>query len=396
MDEPGVTAPRDECAPLEDCDLSGILVVALEQAVAAPFCTSRLADGGARVVKIERTEGDFARTYDAAVKGLSANFVWLNRGKESVCLDIKDPADAELLGGMLARADVFVQNLAPGAAERAGFGSAALRSKHPSLITCDISGYGAAGPYASMKAYDLLVQGESGLASITGNPEDPSRVGVSVCDIGAGMYAHAAILQALFARERTGAGRAIGVSLFDAVADWMNVPYLQFRYGGKSPERLGLNHATIAPYGAYACRDGTLLISIQNEREWISLCDRILENARLAADPRFATNSLRVEHRPELDAIVRAAFGKRTLEALANDLREANIAFGRFNDVAGLAHHPHLRLTNVETTAGDIAVIAPPILSDAAEPPLGRVPALGEHTAAIRNEFGSALTGGGR
>ena len=255
-------------APLE-----GILVVALEHAVAAPFCSSRLADAGARVIKIERPEGDFARAYDHVVHGESAYFVWLNRGKELIVLDIKDPGDAALLQRMTARADVFIQNLAAGAAERAGFGSAALRRRYPRLITCEISGYGDEGPYRDMKAYDLLIQCEAGLASITGVPERPGRVGVSVADIACGMYAHAGILQALFQRERTGEGSAIAVSLFDSLADWMTVPLLHYDYGGKAPERVGLRHPSIAPYGAFVTADGKqVVISIQNEREWRNLC----------------------------------------------------------------------------------------------------------------------------
>jgi crotonobetainyl-CoA:carnitine CoA-transferase CaiB-like acyl-CoA transferase len=376
-----------------DADLAGILVVAVEQAVAAPFCTSRLADAGARVIKVERSEGDFARGYDADVLGQSAYFVWLNRGKESVCLDIKDPGDRGVLASLIAGADVFVQNLAPGAAARAGLDSAELRARHPRLITCDISGYGDTGPYASMKAYDLLVQAESGLASLTGTPESMARVGVSVCDIGAGMYAHAAILGALFARERTGAGRGIAVSLFDAMADWMNVPYLQQRYGNRTPGRNGLEHPTIAPYRAYACADGeSLLISIQNEREWLVFCREILGEAGVATDARFASNALRVANRDALDELIRSRFANSGCGELADLLREAGIAFGRVNDVRGLARHPQLRLEPIQTSGGLVEVIAPPArvraqggATDAGSPP--RVPALGEHTEAVRREF---------
>ena len=282
-------------------DLAGILVVSVEQAVAAPYLTSRLADAGARVIKVERPEGDFARSYDALVHGESAYFVWLNRGKESICLDLKTPGDAALLSAMIARADVFVQNLAPGVIERLGFGADALRAAHHRLITCAISGYGDDGPYRDLKAYDLLVQAESGLSSITGNESGLARVGVSVCDIAAGMTAFQAVLQALFARERSGAGRHIAVSLYHALADWMNVPYLQFVYGGKVPDRAGLNHPTIAPYGAYACGDGkAVLISIQNEREWATFCAEVLGDGAIATDPRFAGNTQRVANRPAL------------------------------------------------------------------------------------------------
>ncbi|MDP6787060.1 MAG: CoA transferase, partial [Rhodospirillales bacterium] len=252
--------------------LKGLLVIAVEQAVAAPYCSSRLADAGARVIKVERPEGDFARGYDRVVHGESAYFVWLNRGKESIALDLKDAADRALLARMVGRADVFIQNLAPGAAGRLGFASDALRARHPALVTCDISGYGEEGPYAEMKAYDLLVQAESGLASVTGRPEGPGRVGVSVSDVGAGMYAQAAILEALIERGRTGSGKGIQVSLFDAMADWMTVPLLHQVYGGKAPARVGLAHPSIAPYGVYAAADGEVVIAIQNQREWRNFC----------------------------------------------------------------------------------------------------------------------------
>jgi crotonobetainyl-CoA:carnitine CoA-transferase CaiB-like acyl-CoA transferase len=378
-------------------DLAGVTVVAVEQAVAAPYCTSRLADAGARVIKIERGEGDFARRYDTDVRGQSAYFVWLNRGKESICLDLKDSEDLALLHALIARADVFVQNLAPGAAARAGFASASLRAANPRLITCDISGYGEDGPYATMKAYDLLVQAESGLAFLTGTPEAAARVGVSVCDIGAGMSAHAAILQALFARERSGLGCGLEVSLFDAMADWMNVPYLQYRYGNRAPQRAGLNHPTIAPYGAYACAGGdAILISIQNEREWVAFCTNILDRPELATDERFASNSLRVVNREALDEIIAASFSRLRIDALAGLLQHAGVAFGRINDVAGLARHPQLRVTETETPAGPIEVIAPPARvkksgvsnAEPVRPP--RVPAIGEHTEAIRREFAAA------
>ncbi len=286
-------------------DLEGITVVALEQAVAAPYASGRLADAGARVIKIEREEGDFARGYDTLVRGESAYFVWLNRGKESIRLDLKNPVDKDLLERMIARADVFIQNLAPGAAARLGFGADALLARYPRLICCSISGYGEEGPYRDQKAYDLLIQAESGLCAINGTEAGAARVGVSVCDIAAGMTAFQAILQALFARERTGKGRAIDVSLFHSMTDWMNVPYLQTRYGGRKPARVGLRHPTIAPYGAYDCADGkAVLISVQNEREWRRLCAEVLGHPDLATDPRFVTNSLRVANRPALEAIM--------------------------------------------------------------------------------------------
>ena len=289
--------------------LEGLLVVALEQAVAAPYCSSRLADAGARVVKVERPEGDFARGYDTVARGLSSYFVWLNRGKESLVADIKDPEDAALLHRILARADVFIQNLAPGAAARAGFGSEALRERYPRLVTVDISGYGTGNTYADMKAYDLLVQAESGLASITGHPAGPGRVGVSVCDIACGMSAHAAALEALIARARTGEGRRIEVSLFDGMADWMTVPLLYLEGTGQAPRRIGLAHPSICPYGAFELQDGSLvLIAIQNEREWASFCAGVLGEPDLPKRPGFESNTARVDHRAEVDACVARAF----------------------------------------------------------------------------------------
>lgn len=368
--------------------LDGILVVALEQAVAAPYCTSRLADAGARVIKVERPEGDFARGYDHVAHGESAYFVWLNRGKESIVLDIKRAADAELLRRMVARADVFVQNLAPGAAERAGFGSADLRARHPRLITVDISGYGEDGPYRDMKAYDLLVQSETGLAAITGAPESPGRVGVSVADIACGMHAHGAVLQALFERERTGRGRGVAVSLFDSIADWMTVPLLHQDYGGKAPQRVGLNHPSIAPYGAFALADGhTMVISIQNEREWRNLCAEVLERPELAEDPRFASNTLRVANRPALDAAVGAVFATLDRGEATGRLRRARIAFGALNGVADLSVHSQLRRIATDTPSGPVTGVAPPLRWDGETFQPRPVPALGQHTDALRREF---------
>ncbi|MDB5687889.1 MAG: carnitine dehydratase, partial [Rhizorhabdus sp.] len=324
--------------------LEGILVVALEQAVAAPFCTQRLADAGARVIKIERAEGDFARGYDHVVHGESAYFVWLNHGKQSIILDIKRPDDAALLETMLAKADIFVQNLAPGATARAGFGSADLRARHPRLITCDISGYGQDGPARDMKAYDFLIQCEAGLAAVTGTPDGPGRVGVSVADIGCGMNAHAAILQALYERTVTGKGRGIAVSLFDGLADWMAVPLLHHDYGGKAPARVGLKHPSIAPYGAFACGDRkAVVISIQNEREWKILCMQVLDNPELAADPRFVSNALRVANRSALDGTVGEVFAGLDHEEAVRRLAAAKIAFASVNEVADLSAHGQLR-----------------------------------------------------
>jgi itaconate CoA-transferase len=364
--------------------LEGLLVIALEQAVAAPLATCRLADAGARIIKIERPGGDFARYYDRAARGESAYFVWLNRGKESIVLDLKVADDRKVLTRMLAHADVFVQNLAPGAAARAGFDPVQLCARYPRLITCSISGYGESGPYHAMKAYDLLIQGETGLASITGSPEAPGRVGVSVSDIAAGLNAYAAILEALFARERSGCGANLAISLFDATAEWMAVPLMHFEYAGKAPRREGVRHPSIAPYGAFATADGkSIILGIQNEREWQRLCAEVLGDPDLASDPRFCDNVQRVANRTELDALIAARFAKETREALAAILTAADIAFGRLNEVEDFAAHPHLQRAVVTTAAGSIALPAPPggRVSDVP------VPTLDQHGAALRREF---------
>jgi crotonobetainyl-CoA:carnitine CoA-transferase CaiB-like acyl-CoA transferase len=368
--------------------LTGLTVVTLEQAVAAPYCSSRLADAGARVIKIERPEGDFARGYDQAAKGLSSYFVWLNRGKQSLVADIKAQDDAALLHRILAGADVFIQNLAPGAAARAGFGAEALRARYPRLITVDISGYGESGDYATMKAYDLLVQAESGLAMITGHPAGPGRVGVSACDIACGMAAHAGVLEALIERGITGRGKGLAVSLFDGMADWMNVPLLYFEGTGKAPARMGLAHPSICPYGAFPTADGALvLISIQNEREWTEFCAKFLLEPELPKRAGFETNVIRVGNRDVVDAHVARVFATMTRADAASRLRAANTAYGFVNDVAAFAEHPALRRVSVRTPGGDVAIAAPPVvLSDGARD-LGPVPAIGEHSAAIRAEF---------
>ena len=368
--------------------LEGVLVVALEQAVAAPFCTSRLADAGARVIKVERPEGDFARSYDDVADGESAYFVWVNRGKESICLNIKDSRDADLLRRILCEANDFIQNFAPGAAARAGFDADELRQANPRLITVDITGYGDSGPYRDMKAYDLLVQCESGLASITGAPDQPGRVGVSVCDIACGMYAHAGILEALIERQRTGLGKGLAVSLFDALADWMTVPLLHQQYTDKAPVRVGLNHPSIAPYGAYTCKDGTqLVIAIQNEREWIRFCDGVLEHQALANDAQYRDNVARCVNRAALDDQINGVFCHLTPEQLERRLLRAKIAFGAVNSVADLAKHPQLRRTSVVTPSGTVDLVAPPVTSRGEQNPLRPVPGLGEHTDAIRREY---------
>ncbi len=368
--------------------LEGITVISIEQAVAAPYASSRLADAGARVIKVERPDGDFARTYDRAALGQSAYFVWLNRGKESVALDFKQPDDRVLLERMIAGADVFIQNLAPGAAARAGFGSADLRRMHPRLITCDISGYGDDGSYREMRAYDLLVQAESGLCEVTGTPDGPGRVGVSVCDIACGMASHAAILEALYHRERTGEGRAITASLFAGMADWMNVPYLQAVYGGCAPKRAGLHHPSIAPYGAYRTGDGKqVVIAIQNQREWRRLCDEVLQLPDLADHPDFRENVARVDNRPALDSRIDGVFGTLDRDEIVRRLLDAKIAHGAVNDVANFAAHPQLQKVEIETPEGAVVMIAPPARIDGADPALGAVPALDANGAAIRAEF---------
>jgi itaconate CoA-transferase len=366
--------------------LTGLLVVSLEQAVAAPACTCRLADAGARVLKIERPEGDFARFYDEFARGECSYFVWLNRGKESVVLDLVKAEDKALLEAMLDRADVFVQNLKPGTIAKLGFSIARLRRDHPRLICCSISGFGETGPYAMRKAYDLLIQAEVGLASITGTTE-PSRVGVSVVDVATGMNAHEAILEALIARQHTGEGAELSISMFDAMADWMAVPLMQHE-AGKPPQRVGLAHSAIAPYGVFPTRDREgVLIAVQNDREWRVLAAKVLGDADLAADPGFATNLARVQRRAETDRKVAAVSSALDAESLMQKLTDAGIAFARVNDVAALARHPHLRRITVGTPSGPVSYPAPAARRGAASPRYGPVPALGEHTANVRAEF---------
>ena len=367
--------------------LKGLLVVSLEQAVAAPYCSSRLADAGARVIKIERPEGDFARGYDSVVHGESAYFVWLNRGKESLILNIKDETDAALLQNILSKADVFIQNLAPGATARAGLSSDDLRAKNPRLITVDISGYGEEGPYADMKAYDLLVQAETGLSSVTGRPEGPGRVGVSACDISCGMYSYMAVLEALIERDQTGEGAAIRTSLFEGMADWMNVPLLTYDYSKKIPARVGLNHPSIAPYGAYPTQGGEILISIQNEREFIRLAGEVLERPDMPRDEKFCSNEARCANRPALDEIIIGVFTSIERTALTQRLRDAQIAFGEINDVAGLSAHPALRRVEVDSPTGPVTMAAPPATVNRETRELGPVPGIGDHTDQIRKEF---------
>lgn len=369
--------------------LEGLFVVSLEQAVAAPYCSARLADAGARVIKVERAEGDFARGYDSAVQGVSSYFIWLNRGKESLVADIKKPEDAALLHRLLAKADVFIQNLAPGAAARSGFGSEALRARNERLITVDISGYGETGEYATMKAYDLLVQAESGLAMVTGHPAGPGRVGVSIADVGCGMNAYTGVLESLIERGITGRGKGLKVSLFDAVADWMNVPLLYFEGTGNSPQRMGLAHPSICPYGAFATKDGALvLISIQNEREWATFCAAFLNAPDLPGQPGFESNNIRVANRAMVDERVGQTFATLTRDEAAAKLRASNTAYGFVNDLAALSHHPALRRTKVTLPGGGMAaIVAPAVIKVGETVSLGPVPSIGQNSVSLRNEF---------
>jgi crotonobetainyl-CoA:carnitine CoA-transferase CaiB-like acyl-CoA transferase len=369
-----------ETATMSGKPLHGITVVALEQAVAAPYCTSRLADAGARVIKIERPEGDFARGYDHSVFGESSYFVWINRGKESLALDLRQDAARQRLAELLETADVFVQNLAPGAAGRLGFGSQALRQRHPRLITCDISGYGESGPLQHLKAYDLLVQAESGLVAVSGAPGRWGRIGVSICDISAGMNALIGVQQALLQRERTGRGSGIQVSLFDSAAELMAVPYLQARYGGKAPERVGLKHPSIAPYGAFACSDGReIVLSIQNEREWTNFCAVVLGDAGLASDPRFNSNAARVRHRDALDSVVQAVFDRLGYAEATDRLTEAQTAFGAINSVHDLIGHPQLRTKTMLVNGRRAEIPAAPYRTEWDDAGFAPAPRVGQH-----------------
>jgi len=369
--------------------LDGLLVVSVEQAVAAPMCSCRLADAGARVIKVERPEGDFARGYDGLVHGESAYFVWLNRGKESVILDLTLDEDKALLEAMLARADVFIQNLKPGALARLGFDRERLQRRHPALIQCSISGFGESGVYASRKAYDLLIQAESGLASLTGTPESPGRVGVSVVDIATGLNAYAAILEALMLRARSGEGSLISVSMFDAMADWLTVPLLQHE-GGRSPQRMGLAHPSISPYGVFETKNkAAVLIAIQNDREWRILASQVLRDETLARDERFATNVDRVAKRDQTDGLIAAFFLECDTPDLIDRLAGAEIAFALLNDMDGLGKHPHLRRIDVATPTGPVFYPAPAALREGERLRFGAVPALGQHNEIVRKEFGT-------
>ena len=374
--------------------LEGITVVSLEQAVAAPFATRQLADLGARVIKVERPgTGDFARSYDATVKGLSSHFVWLNRSKESLTLDLKKDRTREVLNLLIEQADVFVQNLAPGATGRLGFGTEALRERHPRLIVCDVSGYGSSGPYRDKKAYDLLVQCEAGLVSITGTPEVPSKVGIAVADMAAGMYAYSGILAALFRRERTGEGAALEVSLFEALAEWMGFPAYYAMYGGKEPPRSGGRHASIAPYGPFECGDGNqIFFGVQNEREWERFCEVVLGRPEMANDELFDGNSHRVENREDLEEEISAVLGRLSSEEAIERLERAGIANARMRTVQEFLEHPQLeardRWREVGSPAGHLLTLLPSVVMSDSEPVMAPIPGVGEHTDEILAQLG--------
>ena len=368
--------------------LAGTLVLSLDQAVAAPLAGRKLADAGARVIKLERPEGDFARQYDSLVHGECTHFAWLNRGKQSVVADLTKSEDKRLFEAILAKADVLIQNLKPGALTRLGYPMEALRERHPRLICCSISGYGDEGPYRDRKAYDLLIQAESGLASVTGGPEAPARVGASIVDISAGMHAYEAILEALIARGQTGQGADIRISMFDCMMEWMAVPMLYTEYGSP-PRRIGLSHSSLAPYGVFQTGDNVpILISIQNDREWVVFCTKVLGRPELAKDPRFASNSARLANRPQTDGLTQACFSAHAVASLSRLLEEAEIAFARVNDMQAILRHPHLRRLSIASPSGPIALPAPPARwMGEPEPGFGPLPALGAHSEEVRREF---------
>ncbi len=376
--------------------LDGITVVSLEHAIAAPFCTRQLADLGARVIKVERPgAGDFARAYDQRVRGQSSHFVWTNRSKESVALDLKQPEALDALMQIVARADVLVQNLAPGAAARMGLDWATLHARHPRLVVCDISGYGSDGPYRDKKAYDLLIQSEAGLLSITGTPDEPSKAGCSIADIAAGMYAYSGILSALLLRGRTGEGSRIDVSMLESLGEWMGFPMYYAFEGASPPPRAAASHASIYPYGPFEAGDGgTVMLGLQNEREWRVFCEQVLQDAQLTTDARFASNAQRNANRAELRALIVARFAGLSTAEVEARLNAAGIANARMNDMAGLWSHPQLaargRWASVGTPAGDVPALLPPASSSAFEPRMDAVPAVGQHTAAVLREMGLA------
>jgi crotonobetainyl-CoA:carnitine CoA-transferase CaiB-like acyl-CoA transferase len=374
--------------------LDGMTVVAVEQAIAVPFATRQLADLGARVIKIERPGvGDFARGYDTTVKGLASHFVWTNRSKESLTLDLKRPEATGVLWQLLERSDVFVHNLAPGAMERLGFGAGDVRAKHPRMIVCELSGYGPSGPYSGKKAYDLLVQSEAGLVSVTGTADEPSKVGISIADIASGMYAFSGILAALLRRERTGDGATLHVSMLESLGEWMGFPAYYTGYGGKPLLRTGARHAAIAPYGPYRAGDGvTVYLGIQNEREWATFCEQVLGRPELATDPRFGSNHARVAERESLDPIIVAAFAPLTGADVVARLEAAGIANARMNSVTEFLEHPQLlardRWRDIESPVGPLRALLPPFDVAGMDVRMGPIPALGQHTDAILTELG--------
>ena len=374
--------------------LEGVTVVALEHVIAGPFCTRQLADLGARIIKIERPEvGDPARIYDERVRGMSSHFVWTNRSKESITLDLKQESAREIVRKLLEKADVLVQNLAPGAAARMGFSYEQLKDRYPRLIVCDISGYGADGPYRDKKAYDLLIQSESGLLSVTGTPDTPSKAGCSIVDIASGMYAYTNILAALIQRGRTGQGCCIDISMLESMAEWMSFPLYYTYDGAEPPVRAGASHATIYPYGPFPTGDGkVVMLGLQNEREWAIFCDKVLEQSGLKGDPRFSSSSLRSKARKELYGIIVEAFAKLTAEQIVQRLDEAQIGNARMNDMRDLWEHAQLRArkrwVDVDTPAGKVKALLPPGVPASFEPRMDPVPAIGEHTEAILAELG--------
>lgn len=374
--------------------LEGITVIALEHAVAAPFATRQLADLGARVIKIERPKvGDFARDYDETVKGMSSHFVWLNRSKESLTLNLKHARAAEILERLLQRADVLIQNLAPGAARRLGLGAESVRPKYPRLIVCDLSGYGENGPYASKKAYDLLVQAEAGVLSVTGTDETPSKVGIAVADIATGMYAYSGILTALYHREKSGKGTRIEVTMFEALAEWMGYPLYYTHFGGTAPARTGPDHAAIVPYGRYQTGDGkSIMLGLQNEREWVVFCEKVLLEPELAQNPRYDSNSRRVTRRSDINAVIAKVFATLTTEQLIERLDAAGIANARLNSPDDIWDHPQLqardRWRSMNSPVGPLPTLLPPLTMLDFEARIDPVPALGEHSERILSEFG--------
>ena len=372
--------------------LQGVTVVAVEQAVAGPFATRQLADLGARVIKIERPDGgDFARAYDVTVKGMASHFVWLNRSKESLTLDLKRPEAMRVIERLLENADVFLQNLAPGAIDRLGLGADALRRRYPRLIICNLSGYGTSGPYADKKAYDLIIQSEVGMLAVTGTEDTPSKVGVSIADISAGMYAYSGILTALLARKDSGEGTVVDVALIDTLGEWMSYAAYYTQYGGTPPPRSGASHATIAPYGSYRTCDGAIIIAVHNKVEWTEFCSRVLQQPALAEDPRFQTNVLRVQHREALTEAIEAALMHLPSAEVLRRLETASIANARVNSIGEYLQHPQLAARDcwreIESPSGPIRALVPPVRLQDVEPAMGAVPALGQHSRAILEQL---------